>query len=36
MKDPAKKKEVFQTIVKRYYYGAPPDLWQKVVSIASQ
>lgn len=36
LNDPAKKKEVFQTIVKRYSYGAPPDLWAKVVSIANQ
>ena len=36
MDDPAKRKEVFQTIVKKHFYGAPPDLWQQVVSISNQ
>jgi len=36
MNNPAKRKEVFQTIVKKYSFGAPRDLWQQVVSIANQ
>jgi ATP-dependent 26S proteasome regulatory subunit len=36
MDNPAKRKEVFQTIVKKHSYGAPSDLWQQVVSIANQ
>jgi hypothetical protein len=34
--DPTKKKEVFQTIVKKYPYGAPPDLLRQVEIIANQ
>ena len=36
MNDPAKKKEIFQKIVKDYSYGAPPDLLQQVKAIANQ
>ncbi len=36
MNDPAKKKQIFQIIVKDYSYGAPKDLWQEVVKIANQ
>jgi hypothetical protein len=36
MDDPVKKKEVFQTIVKKYPYGAPPDLLRQVEAIANQ
>jgi hypothetical protein len=36
MGDPLKKKEVFQTIVKKYSYGAPPDLLKQVAAIANQ
>lgn len=36
MSDPMKRKEVFQTIVKQYSFGAPTDLWPQVVSIANQ
>lgn len=34
--DPAKKKELFQEIVKEFPYGAPPDLWKEVKAIAAQ
>ncbi len=36
MNDPAKKKEIFQKIVKDYSYGAPPDLLEQVKIIANQ
>ena len=36
MIDPAKKKEVFQKIVKDFSYGAPPDLLAQIKTIASQ
>lgn len=36
MNDPVKKKEVFQTISNQYSYGAPPDSWAQVKSIANQ
>jgi hypothetical protein len=36
MNDPIQRKEVFQTIVKTYSYGAPVDLWPQVVSISNQ
>ena len=32
--DAAMKKEMFQTIVKKYAFGAPPDLWSQVKAIA--
>jgi hypothetical protein len=34
MDTPAKKQEVFSTIVKKYSYGAPPDLWRGVKAAA--
>jgi hypothetical protein len=34
--DPAVKKEVFNTIVNKHAYGAPPDLFKEVKVIASQ
>jgi hypothetical protein len=34
MSDPAKKKEIFQRIVRDHSYGAPPDLWERVKTIA--
>ena len=36
MSNPATKKEVFQTIVNKFSYGAPPDLWKRVVQIAGE
>lgn len=36
MSDPEKKKEVFQTIVNKFSYGAPADLWAQVKTIANQ
>ncbi|HEV7644276.1 MAG TPA: hypothetical protein VGO50_10070 [Pyrinomonadaceae bacterium] len=36
MNDPIKKRQVFQTIINKYSYGAPPDQWKRVVQIASE
>lgn len=36
MNDPVKKKEIFQTIVREYSWGAPPELLAQIKTIANQ
>ncbi len=36
MNDPEEKRQVFKTIVGRFSYGAPPDLWKQVVAISNE